>query len=146
MAITIPDRKQIRITTRLAEPHNGQTLPYVAEIAMTNPGPVVVGDTSPNAAGQGRVKPATHALKLRYVGYNLRANTPIGAPTEVIRNCIVDGFAGMTPGLPLFINTTTADAGATDSGLVHVDPGDPAAGTGGRVIGVALSATKAVLH
>jgi hypothetical protein len=135
MAITIPDRTQIRITTKFTEPHNSRAVPAVASVAMTNPGPVVV-DTTANAAGQAKVKPATHALRLGYLGYNLKRSCPAGIATEVIRNGIVDGFAGCVIGSPVYIDTTSADATGTASGLTHTDPGT------GMLVGVALTTTK----
>jgi hypothetical protein len=138
MAITIPDRTQIRITTDFDKPNNGHALPaFISTVAITNPGPVAIDPVNgPDAkTGQTNVIQAAGAAGAGgYVGYNPDTNIPAGGPCSPARSSIVDGFAGATQGSPVYVDATGADAGGTASGLSHTP--------NGQQIGVAITPTR----
>jgi len=124
MAITIADRKQIRLVTDFSKPQNGQALPaLLATVAMTNPGPVMIDTSGVAANGQGRVKQAAGTPGLEgYIGFNPDWDVPAGGPVSPCRGVLVEGFAGVLPGKPVFVNATSADASGTASGLTQTQP------------------------
>lgn len=134
--IAIPDRTLIRLTTDNTDPNNGQQLPtMVAGVAQTNPGPVMPATTQDNAAGNCIVIQAVGAAGgLGYLGYNIKPSA-VGEPCGIYRGVVVDGFTGVVPQSPVYVDVTnSADAGATNSGLTHT--------ANGRVIGVGITSTK----
>jgi hypothetical protein len=124
MAITIPDRTQIRLVTDFDEPNNGQALPAcLVSVAMVNPGPVALDTAGAAANGQAQVKPAYGtAGRAGYIGYNDEPNKALGSACSPCRGVLVDGYAGVSPGVKVFIGDTSADASATASGLTHTQP------------------------
>jgi hypothetical protein len=155
MAITIPDRTQIRIVTDFQSPQNGRSLPNVlAQVALTNPGPVVLHSATASN-GQAQVKQAGGGNGTNgYVGFNPKPNVGAGQPLSPVRGVIVDGFSGVTVGSDVFIDqSNTADASGTASGLTQTqptqtvtitNPGESETATvpGGKRIGVGWTATK----
>lgn len=123
MAITIPDPTQIRMTTKFEVPMFSHALPAaLLDTAMTNPGPVAVSPSGSvgDAANQARVTPAIGAAgSAGYLGYMPDPNQALGAAVSAVRNAIFDGFAGVVPGSPVYIDATGADASSTASGLTH---------------------------
>ena len=146
MAITIPDRTKIRVTTD--EKNGMQKIPAVAKVAITNPGPVAVTSSGAGEAGNAAcIQAAGAAGRAGYLGFNLVPNVPVGSSLGVIKSAIVEGFAGMTPGSSVFIDATSADASGTASGMTHTAPtiatdGATADTPGIGRIGVAITATK----
>lgn len=143
-AITLNvDRTLIRPTHGNTAPENAQQLPtMIASVDMTNPGPVAANTVQNNAAGNCQVLPAAAAAGAKggaaagggYVGYNLKAPIRTGEPCRVVCGQIIDGFVGVMPGQAVYVDATSADAGANASGLSHAPNGSP--------IGVGLTATK----
>lgn len=137
MAITLnPDRTLHRLTTDNNPPNNGQQLPTaLALAAMTNPGPVAVHTVQANAAGNVVVVPAAGAAGgLSYWGYNVRKGVAAGRPTACYKGVVVEGFLGAVPGSAVYVDATSAEAGADTSGLSHV--------VNGPRLGVAMTATR----
>lgn len=124
MSITIPDRTLIRITTDFLTPMNGHSLPnMVANVAITNPGPIAIDPVNGTVNGQVQaIQAAGSAGANGYVGYNIDPNIPAGGPVSPIRQAIVDGFAGVVAGNAVYIDATSADASGTASGLTHTQP------------------------
>lgn len=145
MSITIPDRTQIRLTTDFAEPMNGHSLPcLLADTAMTNPGPIAVSTSgaTTDPSTQAQCTPAYgDAGRAGYIGYNPDAKIAVGAPVSPVRNAVVDGFSGVTPGSRVFVDNTSADASGTASGLTHSQP----AGTSVAAQPGTVSATATVM-
>lgn len=142
MSITIPNRKALRLCTDIAN-NNAQTIPAVAAVALTNPGPVCPDAAQTADCGLTQVIQAKGASgRLGYLGYNFRNNVAAGAATSILRGVTIEGFAGMTPGDPLYIDDDGADKGEATAGLTHEAP---VAGLA-VPIGVALTATKARFH
>lgn len=123
MPITIPDPTQIRITTKFEVPMFSHAMPAaILDTAMTNPGPVAVSPSGSvgDAANQARVTPAIGAAGAAgYIGYMPDPNQIVGAAVSAVRNVIIDGFAGVTPGAPVYVDATGADVSTTTSGLTH---------------------------
>lgn len=146
MAITIPDRKQIRITNDFSTPHNAQALPAVlASVGMTNQGAVSIDPASTVVAGSGQtycIPSAGSNGASGYIGFNPEANIPAGSPISPCKGVIVDGFAGVSPGVRVFIDATSADNSSTSSGLTHTQPTNGVSGG----IGVGWSTTKILFH
>lgn len=141
MAITIPDITKIRLTTGVGNlPDCGQILPGVASVAITNPGPVAAAAAGLNSAGQPQlVQAAGDAGRKGYYGYNIKPNAGAGEPISPVRGAMVEGFAGAQAGDAVYVDATSADAGANASGLTHTLP---VTGDVRTPIGVAVSATK----
>jgi hypothetical protein len=137
-AITIPDRTAIRLTTDNTPPNNGQQLPTVlASAAMVNPGPIRPHVTQNNPAGNCIGIPAVGAAGSNgCIGYNIKSNVAAGEPLQVHKGVVVDGFAGVTPGLPVYADATNSDAAADASGLSHTQIGTE------RRLGVGWTATR----
>jgi hypothetical protein len=137
MAITLnPDRSLHRLTTDNNPPNNGQELPTAIPLAaITNPGPMAVHTVQANPAGNVVVVPAaTSAGGLGYWGYNVRKGVGLGRPCACYRGVVVEGFLGCTPGSPVYVDATSAEAAADASGLSHT--------VNGPRIGVAMTATR----
>ena len=134
-AITLnADPTTRRLTTGDTAPENGHRMPVaLASVDMTNPGPVIVDATQNAPSGNVKVIAAAGAVRDRYWGYAIEV-AKAGMPLGVYRHVIVEGFVGCTPGSPVYIDATSADAGGLASGLSHTANGTP--------VGVALSATR----
>lgn len=136
MAITIPNRALVKPTT------TPRMRPAAAKVAMLNPGPVKVSTTGATGSGMPLVEPTI--VRAGYYGYNIRSNVPAGASADdesfaPVDGCIVQGFAGVSPGLDVFVDTTARpDPEAAFSGLTHTIP----AGGAGERIGVGVSANR----
>src|SRR5687768_9695996 len=119
MPITIADRTQIRPTV------DYKHIQCVAGVALTNPGPVAVMAAGTSSSGNALVEQAAgDAGRGGYVGYNVMSDVPAGRAPSVIRGgVVVEGFTGVVPRSPVFIDATSADAGETASGLTHTAPG-----------------------
>jgi hypothetical protein len=135
MPITVPNADLVRMTIEPA-----QRLPSVAGEAFVNPRPVKVKTTGASGAGNPIV---VRASGKPYYGFNLRSNVPAGSNSDdeamaVVRGALVDGFAGVSPGVEVFVDdTATPVPESTFSGLTHTDPAD-----GRRPIGCGATATK----
>src|SRR4051812_7017885 len=103
MAITIPNRTMVKPTT------TPKRRPSAAKVAMVNPGPVRVSTTGASASGVPLCEPT--AVRAGYYGYNIRSDVPAGASADdeafaPISGCVVRGFAGVLPGVPVWIDPT----------------------------------------
>lgn len=88
--------------------------PCVASAALSAPGPLAVDTTQNNAAKQIKVVAAVAANRHRYIGYSLFGATAAGDNPAPVSGCIVNNFAGVTPGSEVFI--------ADDGTLTHTQP------------------------
>lgn len=134
-AITIPTASLLRMTTGSNDPDNAQFIPCVAGVDVPV-GPVVPSGAA-NSAGQAKVKKATEGVAdegvANYLGYNLEARSA-GQACSVVKGVIVDGFANVEVGKPVYIT----DDWATDTvGLVQTAPDGVT-----QRIGVGITATK----
>lgn len=142
MAITIPDRTKVYLTTGNTPPENGHLVPGVVEGTWTNPGPAAYSANGPAANGQALLTQAGDPDgRLGYAGYQISAGLAAGDPAACFRAVTVEGFAGCTPGGPVYIATAAngVDLTSTASGLTHTAPGTASAQS---AIGVAVSATR----
>jgi hypothetical protein len=136
------DRTKLRLTTDNTAPNNGQQLPsMLAAAAFTNPCPVMPNATQTNGAGTTLVKQCTGAGgQYGWLGFCHKPAVAAGDLVPVLRGVVIDGFTGCTPGLPVYVDQTAADAdlaGAPHaSGLTHTYTAQALR------IGVALTATK----
>lgn len=139
MPITISDRTKIRPTI------DYKHIPAVAAVAMTNPGPCAVQTTGTTSSGNALVGPASgDAGRGGYAGYNVMSNVAAGdAPSLMRGGVIVEGFSGVSPGLPVFVDATSADASGTASGLTHTLP---VTGDVRTPIGVGFTASKILFY
>lgn len=137
MAITIPNRKAVRPTTDSIHPK-----PNTAKSGVANPCPVGIATTGASSSGTALVEPVTAAGRDRYIGYNIRSNVPDGGIDDEafapISGCPVEGFAGVSPGVPVWLDDTARpDPEADFSGLTHTDPAD-----GTLPVGIGWTTTK----
>jgi hypothetical protein len=139
MPITIPNNALVFPTTTPA-----RRKPGVAAAGMTNPGPVRVRATGASSAGNPLLERAVG--RAGYYGYNLRPNVPAGSSSEdealgTVSGCIIQGFAGVTPGAEVFVDPAAPPAPGSEgtySGLTHTVP----AGGLGEAIGVGVTPNK----
>jgi hypothetical protein len=141
MPITIPNRTLVKpTTTPLRKPGQVKT-------GVVNPCPVGVAATGATGTGGALLEPTV--TRDNYVGYNVRTDVPQGASADdeayaPVTGCVVEGFAGVTPGAPVFVdNTARPDPEGTFSGLSHTD--GETLGTPGA-IGVGWTTTKIYLY
>lgn len=128
MPITIPDKTKVRPTI------DYKHIPCEAVAALTNPGPVSVPATGSASSGAILVEAAANvAGRTGYVGFNVMSDIAAGAAPSVVRNTIIEGLAGMTPGSRVYI--------ADDGTLTHTKDLEDT----GNGIGTAGTATKLVL-
>jgi hypothetical protein len=142
MAITVPDITKLRPTI---EPV--LSIPCKSAAGLTNPGPVAAATTQNSSEGSTLVALALSTTRGRYLGMNIMSNVPPGGAPTALSGVIIEGFAGMTPGSPIYI--------ASDGTLTHTGPTNNvnvAGGGGGTVpvtdkpIGIALTATRAFFY
>lgn len=123
MAITIPNVDLIRPTTTPT-----MRIPNAMKTATVNPCPVQVAASGTASSGTILVEPTIDSTGKKYLGYNISSNNPTGVSPDdaqmgVVRGCVVDGFAGVTPGSLVFVDATTRpDPETTFSGLTHTVP------------------------
>ena len=135
--ITIPDRTLVRLTTTPIR------LPATPKSAMLNPGPVRIPTAGASSSGTPMVERA-QGTRVGYYGYSISHDIAAGAGLDlqaqiVIRKAIVDGFAGVSPGLDVFVDPAAPPSPeGVFSGLTHTVP----AGGAGERIGVGLTTTK----
>jgi hypothetical protein len=136
MAITIPNRQLIKPTIP------GRPIPGVAKVGQVNPYPVRVATTGAASAGNPLCERAT--ARVGYLGYNVRPDVPVGASADdegfaILRGCIVEGFAGVLPGIDVYIDAAaTPVPEGTFSGLTQTVP----AGGVAERIGTGVTTTK----
>jgi hypothetical protein len=138
MPILIPDRTKIKPTTTPAR------YPGIVKDGNVNPRPVRISATGSSGAGNPLIERADGANKNRgYYGYQITTDVDNGANAgenggSVLRGCIVDGFTGVSPQLPIWADATALpNPEGTFSGLTHTDPAD-----GTLPIGMGATATK----
>jgi hypothetical protein len=124
------------LTTNDSDPNNGQRIPTsLASVDFTNPGPVAVDAVQDAPSGNVKVVQAAGAPgAASYLGYNILPNVKRGNPCGVYKGVVVEGFVGCTPGGAVYVDATSADAGANASGLSHTP--------NGQRVGVAFSTTR----
>lgn len=137
MPITIPDKDLVKPIS-LDPPRWGG----IVTAAIEQSCPVMLVNVA-NGPKIGSIARATGANKNRaYYGFLITSGIDLGAtldeePGGVVDNCIVDGFAGVTPGLNVWVDSTAVPSPiGTFSGLTHTDPAD-----GTHPIGVGFTST-----
>jgi hypothetical protein len=132
VAISIPDANAVRLTTGNTIPEGSRFKQCVAAVAL-NPGPVSIKSTSPSSSGNALVEPTpgNAAGRTRYYGFNILGGVPAGSSPVVVKACIVEGLAGMTPGEPVYVDDTGALSHTAPTGATNAD-----------VLGLAISASK----
>lgn len=109
MAITIPDKTKVRPTI------NYKHIPCEAKVAMTNPGPVCVAASGSASSGAILVDLIDSAGDRKgYLGFNVMSDIPAGGAPSVLKDTIVEGFAGVEPQKRVFV--------ANDGSLTHTPP------------------------
>lgn len=136
MAITIPDRTKVKITSDIAV----RRIPNVAKVAVQNPCPVRIAPSGTAASGAVLMEPT---ILNDAIGYNIRDTVPFALNDEqyaVVNGTILEGFAGVTPGGLVWVDPTARPAVGSEttfSGLTHTDPAD-----GSFPLGRGATATK----
>jgi len=136
MPITIPNRNLVKPTT------TPRRIPAQVKTGVVNPCPLAVSTTGATGTGGPLMEPTV--TRVGFAGYNVRPDVPEGASADdeayaCVSGCILDGFAGVSPGLDIFVDPTARpDPIGTFSGLTHTIP---AAGAPAR-IGFGISTTK----
>jgi hypothetical protein len=140
MAITIPNRVLVKPTT------TPRRMPAQVKSGVVNPCPLRVSPTGATGTGGPLCEPTIS--RVGYCGYNVRPDVPDGASADdeafaCVSGCILEGFAGVSPGLDVFIDPTARpDPIGAFSGLTHTIP----AGGAGERIGFGVSTTKVFIE
>jgi hypothetical protein len=109
MAITIPDPNDLRIA------HDYDHKPGVATVALTAPGPLSISATQDDPSGSIKMEKTVAANREAYVGMSVHKSVAKGRGLTALRNTIIAGFAGVTPGARVWI--------ADDGTFTHTAPG-----------------------
>jgi hypothetical protein len=126
-AITVPNRSLLKPVENPGKQRGG-----VAKEAFQVRGiPVRVAATGTNGPKVAMIERTDGANKNRgYCGINLAGPIDLGAVLDeeavgVVDDVIIDGYAGVTPGLPVFVDSTAVPVPVgTFSYLTHTDPAD----------------------
>jgi hypothetical protein len=141
MPITIPDKNGLRPTTGGTVSESSRYRQCVLAAALVNPAPLRVAATSPSTSGNALVSQAYAAAgRIRYFGYCYQGDLAAGQAPPCIRGMNIEGFAGCTPGEPVYIeDTVPPDPILAFSGLTHTAP---AGATNADIIGIAISTSR----
>jgi homoaconitase/3-isopropylmalate dehydratase large subunit len=109
--------------------------PGLAAAAITAPCALSVSATQNDASKAIRLEKTVAANREAYVGFNILADVAIGRQPTCLKDTIVEGFAGVTPGSKVYV--------ADDGTLTHTATGNFAIGIGVRSTAIYFYAAPA---